>query len=170
MDISDIEVNEDVGTIQVSVTGTGESSVPISFDYTIQNVSTSDQDYEDRGTGTVILSGNDGATSTIVIDIIDDEEIEGTEVFEVVLSNPSEPSGLLQGDATAIVTVIDNDVDINEVTFDITNLEIGESDGQLSVSVTATDNIPEGVTVNVNYDAVAGTAVAGQDFEVSNGL
>ena len=69
------------------------------------------------------------------------------------------------------ITILDDDVVVapGEVQFTISNLEVIESDGQLSVSVTATDNIPEGVIVSVDYETIASTALAGEDFEVSVG-
>ena len=110
VEIVDQTVDEDAGTIQVAVKGTGTLGIPFSMDYTLVNFTTQDADYVDRGTGQIILSGNDGSTSTIVIDIVDDAELEGEEMFHVELSNPSE-EGVDIIDSSADIVITDNDED-----------------------------------------------------------
>ncbi len=119
--INDISVNETAGTATFTVThsGGGDISGGFTVEYATANSSaTSPSDY--MGTGspnpTLSFSGTNGETQTIVIPIIDDTDIEGTETYFINLSNISNSLvGIV--DSQGLGTIIDDDAP-----FIITNL------------------------------------------------
>ena len=99
-------VDEADGTIEITVSRTGDSTDPVSVDYeTLGGFAIGGEDYlETSGT----LTFADGETSqSFQIQILDDSDVEGDETFSVGLSNPIGAD--LGNQDTAIVTINNDD-------------------------------------------------------------
>lgn len=119
--INDVSVNETVGTATFTVThsGGGDVSGGFTVEYATANSSaTSPNDYTSTGSPnpTLTFSGTNGETQTIIIPIINDTDIEGTETYFINLSNLSNTLVTIS-DTQGLGTIIDD-----EAPFIITDL------------------------------------------------
>jgi hypothetical protein len=100
-------VNEDDGTVTLTILRTGDTSATSGV-----NVTTSDgtaQDGSDYvGTSTLLAFKANETSKTIDIEIIDDFVYEGDETFTVTLSVPTGSTVIGKPDAT-VVTIVEND-------------------------------------------------------------
>ncbi|GCE95929.1 hypothetical protein NIES46_39950 [Arthrospira platensis NIES-46] len=159
--MEEIEVVESDGNIIITVERTGDTSSTVTVDYaTVDDTAIAGEDYI-ASSGTLIFSAGE-TIQNIDIQIIDDNEVEDTEQFRIVLSNPT--GGLTLGDRDSIIlSIIDDDVEPSVIEFsdaifsvnedgtpisEITVIRSGESLGEISVDVIPTD----------------GTATAGEDY------
>ncbi|ULB48359.1 hypothetical protein H4N54_18400 [Limnospira fusiformis KN01] len=159
--MEEIEVVESDGNIIITVERTGDTSSTVTVDYaTVDDTAIAGEDYI-ASSGTLIFSPGE-TIQNIDIQIIDDNQVEDTEQFRIVLSNPT--GGLTLGDRDSIIlSIIDDDVEPSVIEFsdavfsvnedgtpisEITVIRTGESIGEISVDVIQTD----------------GTATAGEDY------
>lgn len=100
--ISDVTVNEADGTAQFSVSLSNPSVDEITVDFATKDLSAiANQDYLSTSGSLTFLSGE--TTQTLTVDLIDDLTPEGTEQFQVDLSNPVGATLLAdQGQATIL--------------------------------------------------------------------
>jgi len=119
---SSYSVNEAAGSIAVSVSRTGDVSLPASIDYATNDggspsifvpcslISGAARDRCDftRTLGTIQFAAGQ-STRTFTVLISDDSYIEGIETLQLVLSNPS-AGALLGSQSTATLSIIDDDV------------------------------------------------------------
>ncbi|MBV8856050.1 MAG: S8 family serine peptidase [Acidobacteria bacterium] len=96
------QVQEDCTGFDVTVTRTGDTSFPVTVDYTtVDGTASSRSDYT-KAIGTITFAA--GQTSaTIPVLISEDSYVEGTEAFTIALSNPQ---GLEVGVGTTGVTTV----------------------------------------------------------------
>lgn len=105
-----IGVSEAFGTLNLLIEGgTGQASI----DYEPTGVAaTAEDDFDDPGNGTVISDdGTPDTNAVIPIDIVNDDDLEGNETFEVQISNARfgpTPLDMCFND-TATVTIIDDE-------------------------------------------------------------
>jgi hypothetical protein len=154
-------VDEDDGTVTLTVTRTGDTD-PATVDYaTAGGSATSGSDFTpDSGTLTFAA----GQTSqSIILGILDDAATEGPETFTVTLSNPS--AATLGAPSEATVTVAD--VENGTIQFSSATYSVNENGGSLTVTVVRTGG-SDG-TVTVNYATSNGTANAGSDYTATTG-
>lgn len=101
-------VNEASSTVQLSVIRQGGSSGPASVNFYTQNgTAVSGSDYIFTS-GTLFWKDGEEASKTIVVSIVNDLMVEGTEYFRVLLSNAQ--GAPLTNPSQATVNIIDNDV------------------------------------------------------------
>lgn len=156
----DYTVNENGGQVTLIINRTQNTAGPLTINYTTSN-----------GTATVgndfaatsgIITFADGETSkTISVSIIDDNILESNERFTVTLSNPS--NGITTN-ATATVTISDNDAQISIIP---TNYSVVEDGGSVTLTVYR-DHYTVG-TLSVDYTTSNDTAMAGSDYETKSG-
>ena len=109
------------------------------------------------------------ATRDISVSIIDDTVDEPDEDFTVTLSysNPSLPH-LQGGPATATVTIADNDHVPVTISWEQSDLTVGENVGSATLrayATTTSDKMPEsGFTVPLSATTADGTATQGSDY------
>jgi hypothetical protein len=95
------------GQVQVTVTRTGNLSSPATVDYQTQDGTASDRGDYDTARGTLRFAAGQGSASFFVM-INDDAYLEGSEDFQVRLTNATVGVGL-GIPSTATVTITDND-------------------------------------------------------------
>ncbi|TLF44662.1 Calx-beta domain-containing protein [Maribacter aurantiacus] len=119
---SDISVNEadDLAIFEVVLNGNAPGGFTV--DYAVNNGSALSPDDFSSSNGTLSFAGNDGEVQNISVLINDDNLLESTEDFTVVISNVTVPE-ISISDATAVGTIIDNDSSNCEI------IEIIASDG-----------------------------------------
>ncbi|WP_291962050.1 beta strand repeat-containing protein, partial [Maribacter sp.] len=128
-DVTSIDVNEDAGTVSIDVVLNADVQDEFTVEYYTVDVTTTDgSDYTGvpQDTQTLTFGGTNSNTQTIVIPITDDELIEFTENFNIVLEDISSPIvGILSNDTTT-VNIIDNDADpsLYGVQFDTASVTV----------------------------------------------
>jgi len=100
-------VNENAGSVTVSVTRSGNTTPATTINYATGNGSaTLPGDYTSTSGTLQFASGE--TVKTFVVPIIDDSLIEGNETLNVVLSSPG--AGALEGSPfTSMITILDDD-------------------------------------------------------------
>jgi streptogramin lyase/Leucine-rich repeat (LRR) protein len=102
-------VDENGGSVTITVTRSGGSQGAISIDYaTSDYIATADSDYI-ATSGTLNWADGDATDKTITIDITDDSKVESNETFIVGLSNVTGVAELGSPN-TAEVTITDDDL------------------------------------------------------------
>jgi len=156
------ETEGDAGTTTTTVTvRIGEAQDhAITFDWTTQdsgasNAATADVDYTSDSGEVTILAGQ--TTAEITVEAIGDTIDESDEVFEVVISNPSDPNVIVIDD-TAVVTIPDDD----GVSLRIADAEVLEGDSgttTMEFTVTLSGGTAAG-DISFDYETADGTATA----------
>ena len=101
--------NESDGTVTISVTMTGTPTADVSVDYkTWDGTAIAGSDYT-ATSGTLTWSKDDKVrTKTLTISITNDSDVEGAEIFYLVLSNPT--NAALIYPSAAVVNILDDDL------------------------------------------------------------
>ncbi|WP_230742217.1 Calx-beta domain-containing protein [Methanooceanicella nereidis] len=161
--LSSYTFDENDGTVQVTVTKTGETSMPASVDYATANGGAeAGQDYASTsGTLTFDASEYEKAFS---LGIIDDGVYELSEFFYVNLSGPV--NATLGSADSAQINIADDD-DAPEFTFSASSYDVNEDAGTVTINVTKSGETR--VSASVNYTTADGTALAGSDYAAASG-
>ncbi|QDT27728.1 Calx-beta domain protein [Gimesia panareensis] len=161
--IEDASVNEDAGTVTLTVALTGLPDTTVSVDFmTVDQTATATEDYTSIS-GT--LNFAPGVHSqTIEIPIIDSNQVETDEIVLVKLSN-IQAGGLnvIFGNDQAEVTIHDDDqtiVSINDQTVD-------ENAGTATITVSL--DHPVDTAVSIDYATADQSALAGSDYTSKTG-
>jgi uncharacterized cupredoxin-like copper-binding protein len=96
---SSVSVEEDAGSVNITVNRVDGSDREISVNYSVQAASATSEDYNSAG-GTVTWADGDTASKTIKVNITDDSKRELDESFNVVLSSDTVELG---NNVTAVV-------------------------------------------------------------------
>ncbi|MFV1984356.1 MAG: Calx-beta domain-containing protein [Thiohalomonadales bacterium] len=150
---------------KVIVTRTGGTKGIVSLSYTtIINTAVTPDDFT-KVTDTLTFA--DGVDSqTITIPIINDTEVEGDEIFGVALSKVT--GGATLGINSHTVIIVDDDViQPGRLEFSTAKTRVTENGKNATLTVTRKGGISG--TVKVNYNTVAGTATAGNDYTATKG-
>src|SRR5262249_22588523 len=108
--------------------------------------------------GTLTFAPNQ-TVATFAVPVVDDAEIESTEVLELQLSNPVNASLGNPDDAT--LYILDND-NGPTVQFSASNYSVGEGDGSATITVTLSASSSDVVTVD--YYTTDGAASDPDDY------
>ena len=170
--IGDISVNETDSTATFTVTVQGpimSSSVDVDFT-TVDGSATAGADYVTKS-GTLQFTSSDAApftnaeTQTITVTLSDDAIVEGTENFDISLSNIVSAGSLVMPDNTGRATITDNDA--ASVDFNVTSSSGAESVSSATLQVDTSAQSTSAITVDY---AVTGTATgSGTDYTLANG-
>lgn len=152
-------VNEDAGTLTVTVTRTGGANGVASVDYATNNGTASAP--ADYAAASGKLTFNDGQTSkTFDITINNDQLDETDETVTLSLSNAM-GAGLINPVA-ATLTIVDNDP---KPSLSISDASVAEGNGGMTdVTVNLTLSVASGQSVTVSYATADGTAQTGTDY------
>ena len=118
----------------------------------------------DQTTGTVTFAVGE-TSKTIDIPIVDDNQQEEDETFNVTLDSDSTPGGAILG-ATPVATVTIDSEDVAGL-LSIQNATVNEDEATVTLTVSRT-NGTDGV-ISVDYQTVDGTAIAGEDYLSESG-
>jgi Leucine-rich repeat (LRR) protein len=154
-------VSEDGKTANIPVIRVNGSDGAVSVEYISSDVSAqAGLDYV-KVEGTLSWSEGDTKAKTFTVDIFDDDEDEGKEIFILTLLNPTDGAEL-GIPSTAVVTI--NDLPLpGTLQFSSAAYEIGEGDGSVEITVTRVG----GSDGEASVKAVTsnGTAKSGKDYE-----
>jgi hypothetical protein len=164
---ADYSVNENTGSITVTVTRTGGSAGDVTVDYaTSDGTATAGADYE-ATSGTLSLL--DGETSqTFIVNILDDSAYEGDEDLNLTLSNPT-GGATLGNPQNAVVTIAENDPapQPGDLQFDAAAYNVAENGGSITITVTRLNG--SSGSVSVDYTTADITATAADDYASASG-
>jgi VCBS repeat-containing protein len=161
LSITDVTVDEGVGTAVIALTMTNDSNSIVSVEVsTADGTARQGEDYTPFE-GTVRWQPGETGRKTIEIPIIDDQLDEPDETFSVRLGNPV--IGVINT-GTATVTILDND---DPPSLSIADLTISEGAGQAVLVVTLSGLSSR--EVSVSYVTADGTAKANEDYTAASG-
>ena len=158
-----VTVNEDAGSVRLTVQRIGGDDGAASVTYSTSNGSAqAGQDFTGT-TGTLNWADNDDTSKFFDIPILDDTVAENNQTFNATLSNAT--GAALGSPGNTTVTIRDNDaVEENpgELAFSEASYQVSESDGSAEISVERTGGSDNAVSVQVS--TADGSAVAGEDY------
>ena len=107
-------------------------------------------------------------TKTVLVKVVGDDAIEGDETFDVILSAPVNAT---LGNATEVVTIVDNDpIPAGTAVFSIAKAKVREgTSGTVMLTFTVTRSGDMTAAVSVNYASTNGVATAPTDYTVTSG-
>ncbi|MFD2587570.1 Calx-beta domain-containing protein, partial [Croceitalea marina] len=150
-----------------TVTITGNISENVTVDYVTNNGTAMDGSDMTTQSGTITFTPTVNSFD-IDIPILNDNIIEPTEEFTVVLSNIQSNLGIgfVDGNTTNTATGTINDDDDSDpslgVQFDITSIDVNEDAGTVSLDVVLNADVQDEFTVE--YHSTAGTATDAFDY------
>ena len=156
---------ENAGSRTITVNRVDGSNGQITVNYATSNgTATAGQDYT-ATSGTLIF--NNGETAkTFAVSITNDTLDETDETVNLTLSNPS-PNVLLTPNATAVLTILDNDapptISLTDVALEEGN--IGSSQFTFTAQLSSASSLP----VSVDYATANGAATLNQDYLPATG-
>jgi hypothetical protein len=161
-------VNENDGSVSVTVTRVDGSDGAISVDYvSLGGTARPGKDYT-RTRGTLNWGDGDASDKTFTVDITDDSISEGDETIKLRLIRAT--GGATLGDpAKAVVTIVDDDLQgmPGTLQFSSATYSVNENDGSISITVTRVDG-SDGA-ISVGYISLGGTARPGRDYTRTGG-
>ena len=164
---ANFSINED-GTpvVAVTVTRSGTISGAVSADITFtDDTATAPADY-DNTVITVNFADGEFAPQPIIIPIVNDIMVEGSETFSLALGNVIGPA-VLGAQSTATVTILDDDVATpGTLEFDAATFSINE-DGTPVSAVTVTRSGGSDGEVSAEIAFTNGTATAPEDYNAN---
>jgi hypothetical protein len=158
-------VNENGGSVTITVTRMAGNDGPVSVDYaTSDETATAGQDYK---TSSGTLNFANGQTSmTFAVPVLDDMLDEADETVALTLSNPT-GGAILGMTSAATLTIIDNDP---PPALSINDVAVAEGNsGPTNTVFTVTLSVASGRTVTVQYATADRTATAGSDYVATSG-
>jgi hypothetical protein len=161
-------IMEDEGKATITVTRLNGKSGEVSVNFaSADGTAVSGSDYT-AVSGTLTWADGEGGDKTFEIPVLNDEESEGDQTFNLTLSSPA--GGAILGErTTCMVTIMDDDFIGPEqhLQFSAASYTVHEDDGQVAVTVTRTGE--SAGSVSVNYATSDGSAVAGNDYAAASG-
>ena len=155
-------VAEDAGAVTLTVQRLDDTNTVVSVDYASTNgTATAGLKYT-AVSGTLTFSAGE-TNQAIMVPILNEGFVEGTQTFQIILSNPT--GGAALGVRTnATVRITDND---KGLAFEFANYWAREDEGSVLIAVVRGDdgNFP----VTVDYATTNVTATAGQDYTETKG-
>jgi ELWxxDGT repeat protein len=158
-------VNENAGSIVLTVTRTGGSDGPVSVAYVAGGgTAVSGVNYQPASG---ILTFLDGETSkTITLNVLDDGQITSNRTLNLTLTTPT-GGATLGTTATTVLTIANTDSNAGILQFNPATISVNENAGSIVLSVTRTGG-SQGA-VSVQYDVSGGTAVGGVNYSLVAG-
>ena len=172
-DVIDTDVDEDAGTVTVTVQLNGAVQGGLSVDYaTVAGTADDPADYTGTSGTLSFPTGADGETATFMVMINNDDLVEADETFNVVLSNVTpndvniDPADIDDADV-GTVTINNDDIDLTLSAAMPTSQNEGNPGDttQYTFTVTRTGLMTGTTTVDWSVAAASGSAVTGDDFE-----
>lgn len=163
-------VSENTGTVQLSVGRHVGSTGAVSVNYTtVDGTALAGSDFT-AVNGTLTWADGDSSVQTISVPILQDAIFEGNESFTVLLDGATggasvETSGGTTASAT--ITIIEDEEPGVLVFVPVTPVTVAEAGSSVQLSIART--LGSVGVIAVNYAAISGTAISGQDFATTSG-
>ncbi|SOD22098.1 Calx-beta domain-containing protein [Nitrosomonas ureae] len=162
--IIDAVVDESDQTATVTVVLNKPSTSWTSLDVAGQNITAVGSDYRALQIGKIAIAPGE-TEKTVTFALLNDALVEGTELFDVVLTNPV---GVTLGDARAHAIIAGNDnAAVVSPVLHVANVAASEDKGYIDFLVTLT--APSISGAQVNYSTSSGTASSSSDFSSASG-
>ncbi|MDP2348308.1 MAG: Calx-beta domain-containing protein, partial [Gammaproteobacteria bacterium] len=166
--INDVTVNEAAGTATFTVTRSGATGAAATVDYaTKDGTATAGTDYT-AATGTVSFAAGE-TTKTITINISNDDVFEGSETFNITLSNAT---GASISDDTGVGTIKDDGTGSGGTDNDTPTLSVSSPTITEGGSAVFTVSLSKASTTAVSFtpSLSSGTATIGTDTAAASTL
>ena len=163
--LSDSTVNvEEGGTATISVSRTDGSYGAVSIDYaTFDNTALAGSDYT-TVSGTLNWADGESGSQSIVVTTLTDLNNEGSESFNLNLSNPS--GGVILGSPSSSIITIENLATPGTISLSDSTVNVVEG-GKATISVSRTDGSYG--AVSIDYATFDNTALVGSDYTATSG-
>lgn len=164
---SNYTVSETGGSVTLTVIASrqGNPNNVLSVNYqTFAGTATENADY--TGASGVLTFSAGQTQKTITVQILNDNLIESTESFSIVLSNPSDGASVGTASA-ATVDIADDDSPNATIGFSASGYSVDEGAGFANLTVQRSGGL--GISATVNFATANGTAVAGVNYTATSG-
>lgn len=152
-------VVESDGSVGIEVMRSGAGIGEASVEYATRDGSAASGSDYSQNSGTLTFAVGQ-TRQTITIDITDDILLEENENFSIILSNST--GALLSDGAKITVNIIDNDGGAGRFKVNMDQVEVKESDGEVSIQLTREEG--SSGDVSIDYSTVAESAGENSDF------
>ncbi len=150
-------------TVVANRQGNPNNSLTVGYQ-TFGGTGTENVDY--AGISGTLTFGPGETQKTIPVQILNDNLIESTENFFLVLSNPGSGAGVGTA-STATIDISDDDSPTATIGFSASSYNVDEGASFANLTVTRSGGL--GVSATVNYATTDGTAIAGVNYQSSVG-
>ncbi|MDP2140067.1 MAG: Calx-beta domain-containing protein, partial [Gammaproteobacteria bacterium] len=168
LSINDVTVNEAAGTATFTVTRSGATGATASVDYATSNgTATAGSDYT-ATSGTLNFAAGE-TTKTFTVAITNDNVFEGSETFNITLSNAS---GATISDSTGVGTIKDDGTGSGGTDNDTPTVSVSSPTITEGASAVFTVSLSQASTSDVSFTPSLsnGTATVGTDTAASSTL
>jgi parallel beta-helix repeat protein len=159
--------NENQGTVTITVNRTAGTTVAASVNYaTSNNTAAAGSDYT-ATSGTLSFAAGE-TSKTFTVPLLNDAAVEGNEVVNMTLSNPT-GGATLGNPSTATLTIASDDAAVpGAFSLGSATYSVNEAAGTVTVTVlrSANTNVP----ASVGYATANNSAVAGSDYTAASGV
>jgi len=163
LDAASYTVDEDAGSIVITVLRTGGSDGEVTLDYATGGGTAPGADYTDND-GTLTFAHGD-TSETITVVILPNAVVDGDRTFNVSISNPSN-GGTLGSPTLSPVTIEDNDT-AGVFDIELSAYSVNEDAGSITINVIRSEGT--GGQVTLDYTSGGGDAVAPTDYTDNDG-
>ena len=155
-------VAEEAGAVTLTVQRSDDTNTVVSVDYATTNLTATAGLKYTAVSGTLSFAAGQ-TNQAVVVPILNEAFVEGTQTFQVILTNPT-GGGLLGVRTPATVRITDNDTGLQ---FEFGSYSVAEDAGSVLIGVVRGDdgNFP----ITVDYATTNATATAGQDYTETKG-
>lgn len=164
----DYEVSEAAGTLKVKIVRLGSLHGAVGVHYQTANGTALDGTHYTNTNGDLSWNDQEGGAKDIDIPIINVPGAGGDKQFTLVLSAPTGDSDIDVGYTTVTITILDvdsvNNADPGEIRFVAAAFSASEGIGTMKIQVSRVGG--SFGAVSVDYEAVDGTAVNGEEFDL----
>ena len=160
LDAATQTVNEDAGTVNVTVNLSAASATDVTVPFTVSGTATDGSDFTITASPITIAAGQTSASAVVMV--TDDSEVEPTETVIVTLDTPS--GATLAGTTLQTINITDNDIVTPTVSISSADQTVSEDAGSVNVTVTLSTASATDVTIPFT---VSGTATDGSDFTIT---
>lgn len=154
--------NETGGSFTIKILRMGGSSGMVEVDVASANDSaTAGSDY--NGLNNTVRFNDGEIEKTISVDILDDDLVEGSEIFSLALSGPTGGAELGSQQTTSVVINDDDTIDHGVIEFDEVSYQFSETAGTVNLTLRRVGG--DAGNVSVHLSTVDDTATAGDDYQ-----
>lgn len=153
-----VTVGEGGGSTAVELVLDRAAATDLTVEYDLGGTATSPADYTITGTEGEVTIPAGQLTASIQIAIVNDAIYEGDETIEISITDVDNPDVVITNDDEAVVTITEDDQQIS-ASFEVTTLEVSESDGILQINVALSQDAPANVTLKYQLSGSARDSV-----------